>query len=59
MKWSRWILIAGLAALAACTSPTLSPLPQDPNTDPNKKPDPSTGFVMPVTLLTPPVSFLG
>ena len=60
MKKSRWILIAGVAAMAACSSPTLPKIPQPPDDDPTKKPDPShPGFVMPVVPTPMPGSLLG
>lgn len=57
-SWGRWILIAAAAALAACSGGTPVGLPQDPTEGPDKKPPPNTGFVMPVTLPVPPVSFI-
>ncbi|MCG6957570.1 MAG: hypothetical protein LJF04_16390 [Gemmatimonadetes bacterium] len=60
MKTSRWILVLGVLAMAACSSPTLPKIPQDPNTDPTTKPDPNKqGFVMPVvTFALHPGSFI-
>jgi hypothetical protein len=60
MKTSRWILILGVLALAACSSATAPNLPQDPNSDPTTKPDPNKpGFVIPATLAPHPGSFIG
>ena len=49
MKWKRWILIAGMAALGACSNPTLPKIPQ-PGSDSTSSGKPSTGFVTPVKL---------
>jgi hypothetical protein len=48
MKWRRWIVIAGVAALAGCSNPTLPKIPQPPPDTTSTKP--GTGFVAPVTL---------
>jgi len=48
MKWKRWILIAGVAAVAACSNPTLPTIPQPGDSTSTSKP--STGFVTPVKL---------
>ena len=59
MKTSRWILILGVLAMAACSSPTLPKIPQPPDGDPTNKPDPNRpGFVIPVTLAPHPGSFI-
>lgn len=60
MKKSRWILIVGLLAMAACSSPTLPKIPQPPDEDPTQKPDPNkSGFVMPVVPMPNLGSFIG
>lgn len=48
MKWKRWILIAGMAALGACSNPALPKIPQPGDSTSSTKPN--TGFVTPVKL---------
>lgn len=60
MKMSRWVLIMGVLAMAACSSPTLPKIPQPPDNDPTTKPDPNhPGFVVPVPLIAHSASFTG
>lgn len=48
MKWKRWILIAGMVALGACSNPALPKIPQPGDSTSSSKP--TTGFVTPVNL---------
>ena len=58
MKWHRVMLVAGVLAMAACSSPTIPKVPA-PDEDPNK-PDPEhPGFVVPVVQSVLPGIFTG
>lgn len=53
MKLTRWILVAGVVALAACSGPSIT-MPQPDSTATNK-PDPKHGFNGYVVPLLQPV----